>query len=115
MLKVWVAGASGVLDFNVVKKLKDADYQETGQIYSRNEMADVEPYCSKVVVADLTKPSDYAGICEGVDIVLSTVGKSVSLFTNGLLSFIYITTHDMVASQYGSLTFDDYLQEEGFL
>lgn len=88
MKKVLVAGASGVLGLNVVKKLKNTDYQVIGQIYSENKKADVAPYCDKVVVADMTKTSDLAGICEGVDIVLSTVGKSVSIFTNDPLSFI---------------------------
>lgn len=88
MKRVLVAGASGVLGLNVVEKLKNTDYQVIGQIYSKNKKGDVEPYCDKVVVADMTQPSDLAGICEGVDIVLSTVGKSVSLFTNDPLSFM---------------------------
>jgi len=88
MLKVLVAGASGTLGFNVVKKLQSAGYQVIGQIFSPEKREKVAPYCDRVWVADLTKPEDLDGICEGVDIAFSAVGKSVSLFNNSALSFI---------------------------
>jgi uncharacterized protein YbjT (DUF2867 family) len=88
MKKVLVAGASGILGREVVKRLQNEPYYVIGQIHSANKQEETAAVCDEVVVADMSNPEDLHGICEGVDIVLSTVGKSVSLFTNDPLSFI---------------------------
>ncbi|MFP4097075.1 MAG: NAD(P)H-binding protein [Cyclobacteriaceae bacterium] len=88
MKKVLVAGASGVLGREILRQLKKLSFTVRGQIYSADKKAEIARLCDEVVVADLTRPQDLRGICEGVDIVLSTVGKSVSLFTNSPLTFM---------------------------
>jgi uncharacterized protein YbjT (DUF2867 family) len=90
MKKVMVAGASGVLGRQIIQQLNNAAYKVLGQVHSPDKQADVAAHCDEVLLVDLTKPDEVAGMCEGVDIVLSTVGKSVSLFTNNSRSFIDI-------------------------
>lgn len=90
MTKVLVAGASGVLGREVIKQLKSSAYSLRGQFYSVEKEQEVAPFCAETVRADLTRPESLRGICDGCDIVLSTVGKSVSVFTNSPHSFIDI-------------------------
>lgn len=93
MKKIMVAGASGVLGLHIVQQLQNTEYELIGQVHSADKKASVVPYCDEVLLVDLTNPAEVEGICEGVDIVLSTVGKSVSLFTNDPRSFIDIDFH----------------------
>jgi len=93
MKKILVAGASGVLGLHIVQQLQNTEYELIGQAHSADKEASVALYCDEVQVVDLTNPTEVEGICKGVDIVLSTVGKSVSLFTNDPRSFIDIDFH----------------------
>jgi len=90
MKKVLVAGASGVLGREIVKLLHDSSYWVKGLVRNPAKQAQVAPYCQEVVIANALQPAELSGSCDGVDIVLSTIGKSVSLFTPERHSFLEI-------------------------
>ncbi len=82
MKKILVAGASGVLGLEVLKLLHhQPDYWVRGQIRDEEKRAEVQPYCDEVVLADVTQAEQLSGLCDNIDIVFSTIGMSISLFT----------------------------------
>lgn len=87
MKNVLLAGATGVLGTEILKLLHRADYQVRALVRRADQEAIVRPHCVEVFVGDATDPSSLRGACQGIDIVLTTIGKSVSLFTNGAASF----------------------------
>ncbi|MFA0960473.1 SDR family oxidoreductase [Roseivirga sp. BDSF3-8] len=90
MSKILVAGASGALGYELVKLLHDEEREFCGQIRNPVKHAALEPYCQDIRVADVTDPSTLRRLCEGVDTIISTVGNSVSLFTNDTGGFMDI-------------------------
>lgn len=87
--KILIAGASGVLGFEVLKQLHQSrQYWLRAHIYSKEKRELVAPYCDEVVQADATKPAQLKGLCDDIDIVFSTIGKSVSLFRPQRSSFL---------------------------
>ena len=87
MKKVLLAGATGVLGLEILKMLHRKDYYVRALIHDPDKEEMARPYCDEVFVGDATDPTSIAGACQEIDIVLSTVGKSVSLFTNSPASF----------------------------
>ena len=90
MKKVLIAGASGVLGMEILKILHHKDYTVRVLIRNATREPQVRPYCQEVFIGDATDPSAIEDVCDGIDIVLSTIGKSVSLFTNSPTSFFDI-------------------------
>lgn len=90
MKRVLLAGASGVLGMEILKILHQKGYVLRVLIRDTTKERLVRPYCDEVFVGDAADPSALKGVCQGIDIVLSTVGKSVSLFTNSPASFFDI-------------------------
>lgn len=87
MKKVLVAGATGSLGTKVLKELKDRKYFVRA-LASSSESADkVRAVADEVVVGDASKMSALDGICDGIDVVFSSVGKSVSLFSSDEQTF----------------------------
>ena len=80
--RILVAGASGVLGLEILKLLSSQDYEVYALIRDPRQEATVAPYCRGIRGADVTDRLSLQGVCEGVDIVVSAIGKSVSLFTN---------------------------------
>ncbi len=87
MKNVLLAGTTGVLGTEIMKLLYATDYRIRALIRRADQEAAVRPYCDEVFVGDATNPVSLRGACQGIDIVLTTIGKSVSLFTNSAASF----------------------------
>ncbi|MDF9798242.1 nucleoside-diphosphate-sugar epimerase [Catalinimonas alkaloidigena] len=89
MKKVLIAGASGVLGLEVLKQLQDhPEYWVRGHIRDAAKRKAILPYCDEVVLADARQPEQLKGICDDIEIVFSTIGKSVSLFAPEAGNFV---------------------------
>jgi uncharacterized protein YbjT (DUF2867 family) len=74
MKKVLVAGATGYLGQFVVKALKAKGYWVRALGRSAAKLAPVEAEADELFVGEITDPESLAGLCDGVDIVFSSVG-----------------------------------------
>ena len=90
MKNVLLAGATGVLGTKILKLLRRTDYQVRALVCHPEQETTVRAHCAEVFVGDATDPSSLHGACQGIDIVLTTIGKSISLFTNSAASFMDI-------------------------
>lgn len=87
--RVLVAGASGALGLEVLKLLKKQNLEIRGLIFSGNGAEKVSPYATDVWKADASQGTqDIKDITKDVSTVISTMGKSVSLFTDRGNSFL---------------------------
>lgn len=82
MEKVLIAGASGSLGFEVLQKLRKMDVAVRALVSSSESAEKIKPFTADVVIADARKNEQLAGACNGIDIVFSAVGQSVSLLDN---------------------------------
>lgn len=87
--RVLVAGASGSLGLEVLKLLKNENVDIRALVFSSEGADKVTPYTNDIWKADASK-GNFAikDITKEVSIVISTMGKSVSLFTNKGSSFL---------------------------
>lgn len=76
-----------MLGTEILKLLAPTDYRVRALVRRPAQEATVRPYCEEVFVGDATDRAAIRGACQGIDIVLTTIGKSVSLFTNNAPSF----------------------------
>ena len=74
MKKVLVAGATGYLGQFVVKALKAKGYWVRALGRSAEKLAPVEEYADDLVVGEVTDPDSLYGVCDGIDVVFSSVG-----------------------------------------
>ncbi len=74
MKKVLVAGASGYLGQFVVKAFKSEGYWVRALGRSAARLAHVEAYADEVFLGEVTDPDSLTGLCDGIDIVFSSVG-----------------------------------------
>jgi len=74
MMNVLIAGAGGNLGRLLVSAFKRHGADVKGLSFRTQEMDAVREQLSTVLAADVTKPEDLAGVCEGVDIVVSVIG-----------------------------------------
>ena len=72
--KVLVAGATGYLGQFVVKALKAKGYWIRVLGRSAAKLAPVEEYADELFVGEVTDPDSLIGLCDGIDIVFSSVG-----------------------------------------
>lgn len=80
--KILVAGASGALGLEIVKLLNRDGYPLRVLTRSSKGEAKLSPYSDDIWKADASKgDEEIKGITEGVSIVVSALGKSVSLFS----------------------------------
>jgi uncharacterized protein YbjT (DUF2867 family) len=87
MKKVIVFGASGNVGHNVVKKLVQQNYEVTAVVRTQEKAQQLAELTMNYVIADVLHKETLCGICEGFDIVISTLGKSVSINDKGKSSF----------------------------
>jgi uncharacterized protein YbjT (DUF2867 family) len=86
---VLIAGASGLLGREVVKVCKQRGHRVIGLVRDAKKVSG----CDEVRVADALSPASLANCCEGVDVLFSCVGASVSLgFGKGWRSFSSVDT-----------------------
>lgn len=74
MQKVLVAGATGYLGQFVVQALKASGYRVRALGRSAAKLAPVEEYADELCVGEVTDLDSLNGLCDGVDIVFSSVG-----------------------------------------
>jgi uncharacterized protein YbjT (DUF2867 family) len=74
MKKVLVAGATGYLGQFAVKSLKAKGYWIRALGRSATKLAPVEEHADELFIGEVTDPDSLAGLCDGIDIVFSSVG-----------------------------------------
>lgn len=88
-MKVLVAGASGALGTEVLKLLRQGGHDLRGLVHSEESFEKVRPLTNDIAVADASEgPTEIKNVTEGCSIVISALGKSVSLFSNDDNSFM---------------------------
>ena len=78
MEKVILFGSTGNLGKKIAEQLMLNGYDVTAVVRNERKAAEVKPIAHHIVIADVTNPSTLKGICNGYDIVISALGKSVS-------------------------------------
>ncbi|HUC82889.1 MAG TPA: SDR family oxidoreductase [Flavisolibacter sp.] len=78
MQTVILFGSTGNLGKKVAEELFQKGYDVTAVVRNSKKADALKPFVHHVVIADVTNPSSLKDICRGIDIVVSTLGKSVS-------------------------------------
>ncbi len=71
---VLVAGATGYLGGHVCRALKQAGYRVKALARDRARLESVLPYVDEIFVGQATDDATLEGLCEGVDVVFSSIG-----------------------------------------
>jgi uncharacterized protein YbjT (DUF2867 family) len=79
MKKVLLFGATGNLGKEIAKELKNQDYDVVCVVRNRAKAVFLSELGCLIKEADVTNKDSLKNICEGYDVVVSTLGKSVSL------------------------------------
>ena len=74
MKRVLVAGATGYLGRYVVKEFKKQCYWVRALTRSADRLDGLEEYVDETFIGAVTDPASLAGVCEGIDIVFSSIG-----------------------------------------
>jgi len=74
MKHVLVAGATGYLGFYLIKELKQQNYRVRALARNANKLDNLSEYIDEVFEAEVTKPETLTGICQGIDVVISSIG-----------------------------------------
>lgn len=78
MASILLFGATGRLGKEIAIAAVQQGYELTVVVRNLSKAATLNHLVSRSIVADITKPSEIAGICRGFDIIISALGKSVS-------------------------------------
>jgi uncharacterized protein YbjT (DUF2867 family) len=81
MQKVLVAGATGSLGFEVVKMLAGMNIQIRALDVNSPEASRLSQYTDDIVLTDASDIKNLNGVLQGIDVIFSSVGQSVSLFS----------------------------------
>lgn len=93
MEKVLVTGATGSLGLEVIKALYAKGYPIRAMVHNVENIDKIKAYTRDIIIADARKPNQLLGLCEGVDVLISTVGKSISLFKSDKGTYDSIDYH----------------------
>jgi len=74
MKRVLVAGATGYLGRCAVKEFKKQGYWVRALTRSEDRLKNLNDYVDEAFVGAVTDPASLAGVCEGIDIVFSSIG-----------------------------------------
>lgn len=74
MKRVLVAGASGYLGRHAVKAFKERGFLVRALGRSTASLEPIEAYTDEFFVGEVTDPASLDGLCDGVDIVFSSIG-----------------------------------------
>ncbi len=74
MKKILVAGATGYLGRYVVKELKKQGYWVRALVRNPLKARDLVTDAHEVVVGEVTDPESLKKVCDGIDVLISTVG-----------------------------------------
>jgi len=74
MKKVLVAGATGYLGRYLVKELKKQSFRIRALARNVEKLEDLKEDIDEVFEAEATKPEALEGVCDGIDVVISSIG-----------------------------------------
>ena len=74
MKKVLVTGATGYLGRYLVKELNKQGYRVRALARNSNKLDDLSELIDEVFEGEVTKPETLNGICDGIDVVISSIG-----------------------------------------
>jgi uncharacterized protein YbjT (DUF2867 family) len=74
MKKVLVAGATGYLGKYVVKEFKQRGYHVSAIVRNAGKFDDIKEFIDEKLIGEITKADSIKGICNGIDVVFSSVG-----------------------------------------
>ena len=74
MKKILVAGATGYLGRNVVKALKDRGYWVRALGRNTARLDPIKEFADELFIGEATDPDTLDGVCDGIDVVFSSVG-----------------------------------------
>ena len=74
MKKILVAGATGYLGRNVVKAFKDRGYWVRALGRSEARLDPIKEFADELFTGEVTDPASLDGLCDGIDVVFSSVG-----------------------------------------
>jgi uncharacterized protein YbjT (DUF2867 family) len=101
METVLVAGGTGELGRHVAATLRRRGYRIRALTRSPERAARLREQLDEVRVGDATRPATIAGLCDGVDLVFSSLGQSVSLDAAargpGYRAVDYVGNHNLLA------------------
>ena len=81
--KVLLAGASGALGFELLKILHKEDIPVRALVHSQDSVERVSQYTDDIIKVDASEGTEVLkGVTKDITVLVSTLGKSVSLFTN---------------------------------
>lgn len=86
-MKVLLFGSTGNLGQAIASELKNKGYETTCVVRDISKLKGLESITDKIINADVTNPTSLINICNGFDIVISALGKSVSPSDKSKLSF----------------------------
>jgi uncharacterized protein YbjT (DUF2867 family) len=78
MRSVLLFGSTGSVGKQIAKEARRKGYVLTAVVRSSQKANDLADIAEHILIADVTKPNELLGICNGFDIVISSLGKSVS-------------------------------------
>lgn len=93
MKKILLAGATGQLGKFIFRELKQQGYDVRVLARNLKKAQALFPDPEELVLADATKPISLEGCCDGVDVIISAIGKSTSLRNQTSASFHDIDYH----------------------
>lgn len=74
MKKVLVAGGTGYLGRYLIKALNAQGHQVYGLARKREKLDDLNDCIYEIIEAEVTKPETLKGICDDIDVVISSIG-----------------------------------------
>ncbi|MEJ8800410.1 SDR family oxidoreductase [Pontibacter sp. H249] len=87
MEKILLAGATGNLGKHYLQALKQQGYSVRVLARSNDKAQALSPIPDEIFISDATQAHTLVGCCEGVDAVISAMGKSISLKDKSKASF----------------------------
>jgi uncharacterized protein YbjT (DUF2867 family) len=85
--KILLAGATGHLGQHLLRALKAAGYNVTALVRAAAKGEALNPAPDHLFLADATLPDQLTDCCTGIDVVVSALGKSISLTDKSKGSF----------------------------
>jgi uncharacterized protein YbjT (DUF2867 family) len=80
MGKIMIAGATGTLGLEITRILHREGFPIRALVHKVKNIEKVKAFTKDIVIVDARKPNQLKGVFEDVEVVFSTIGKSVSLF-----------------------------------
>ena len=93
MNKILIFGSTGKLGTKVAIDLQNKNYTVTAVVRNSAKADSIKKFVNATLIADVTKPEQLKNICNGFDIVISTLGKSTSLNDKSTPGFSDIDLH----------------------